>query len=809
LFLRAPAVLLCLLLAAFAPISSGQTSSLTIAKVLIEHVGPATVSDTFIRAHIRVKPGDQYQPVAVDDDVHSLYATGLFRNVQVTLDTSPQGLVLTYKVQANPRITEIRFEGNQKFTDAKLRRKISSKEGEPFDEQKVFTDSQDIQKMYQKVGYSGTTVKYTYTVDEAAGRATVTFHIHETPREKIVRVDFAGARAFSQRRLRRVIKTRKHWIFSWLTGSGVFKEEQFEDDKERLAQFYYDHGYIDFRIKNVQFLHPTPHKMVIRFLIDEGTQYKVGAIKFTGNQIFSTTQITNGLRHLPRIQTDVTKKPKLGPNGLPMDVGDTFTPQGMRDDIQAVEDFYGARGYIDVTPDEGNLTVSRIPNIETGTMDLQFKINEGQKSRIEKIEIRGNVVTKDKVIRRELAVYPGETFDMVRVKLSRQRLLNLTYFSRVDARSEPTSVPDLKNLVVSVDEKNTGNFTLGAGFSSIDELVGFAEVYQGNFDLFNPPTFRGGGQKFRLDVQLGTVRQDYSVSFIEPWFLGRKLALGVDLYYHDWDFQSPNDMYDEYHVGGRLSLTRALGSEFLIGSVFTTLEDVGITLNSPYSRHAVPPNVPIDVLRETGYTFLPRLGASIAYDTRNSVELPNKGQRTELSAEFADDPSGDREFYKLELKTAWYFRGLAKGHVLELVGDTGIADSFTGSDVPFYDRYYLGGLYTLRGFDYRMVSPRGPLSNGLISNEPIGGDSYWFGSAEYSIPIISRLRFAVFYDIGSVQADPYSYDFSDFSDNAGVGLRLNLPIGPLRLDYGIPIHHDKYSGSSGKFQFGVGWHRPF
>jgi len=185
--------------------------------------------------------------------------------------------------------------------------------------------------------------------------------------------------------------------------------------------------------------------------------------------------------------------------------------------------------------------------------------------------------------------------------------------------------------------------------------------------------------------------------------------------------------------------------------------------------------------------------------------LPNKGQRTELAAEYAGGfLGGDKEFYKLELRTAWYFPGFAPGHVIEVVGRTGVADSLISEDVPFYDRYYLGGMYTLRGFKYRRISPRQP---GF--SEPIGGDTFWFGSVEYSIPIIERLRIAAFYDIGNVTADPYSWSIKNYSDNYGFGIRLNLPIGPLRLDYGIPIHHDQYNSSSGQFQFGVGWERPF
>jgi outer membrane protein insertion porin family len=276
----------------------------------------------------------------------------------------------------------------------------------------------------------------------------------------------------------------------------------------------------------------------------------------------------------------------------------------------------------------------------------------------------------------------------------------------------------------------------------------------------------------------------------------------VDLYYRDLGYESPGDVYDVTRGGGRVSLTRALGSDFLIGSVNYTLEDVGILLENGYFAFNTPPSI----YAERGHSLLSRVGASLAYDTRNSVQLPDKGQRTELSGEVVGGPfGGEKDFYKLELKTAWYFKGLAKGHVLELVGRTGVAEAY-GSDesVPFYERFYLGGLYSLRGFEYRSISPRE-----LYFDEPVGGNTYWFGTAEYSIPIIERLRFAVFYDIGAVNVDSYDFSASNFSDNWGVGLRLNLPIGPLRLDYGVPIHHDEYSSGSGRFQFGVGYTREF
>lgn len=786
-------LILVSLSAARAQVAGGR-----VVRTEIKFVGPQSVTEELIRSNVRVKPGDPFLRPAVDDDVRNLYATGLFYNIQVAEARGHDGVTLTYIVQPNPRLTEIKFQGNKKYRNTKLQRKISSKVGEPLNERKLFTDAQEIEKMYQKAGYPGTKVRSFSTVIEETGRATATFEIAESPKVKIIEVEFPGATAFPEKKLRSVIKTRKHWMFSWITGSGYLKEDQMEEDRERLGAFYRDEGYIDFDLHDVQIDNPTPRTMVVRFHITEGRQYRVGSIKFEGNKIFTLTELTNGLRQVHFMKGG---KGELGPNGLPMDVGSVFTPKGLRSNVEAIEDFYGSKGYIDVGNGR-NLSIIKVPNVQSGTMDLEFRLQEGPQSFIEKIEIRGNNRTKDKVIRRELAVYPGEVFDMVRVKRSKQRLEGLQYFEKVDTRPEATDVgPNRKDLVIGVDEKNTGNLSVGAGFSTVDSIVGFAEFSQGNFDLFHPPTFTGGGQKFRLRMQLGTERQDYLASFIEPWFTGRKLALGVDLYYRDLSYESLDDIYDVTRAGARMSLTRALGSDFLIGSVSYTLENVGIHLNGGYNEANTPPSI----YDERGYSLLSRVGGSLAFDTRNSVQLPDKGQRTELSGEIVGGPfGGEEDFYKLELKSAWYFRGFVKGHVLEVVGRTGAADELSGDSVPFYERYYLGGLYSLRGFKYRSVSPRDP-----GYDEPVGGNTYWFGTAEYSIPIIERLRFALFYDIGAVNADSYDFDASNYSDNWGIGLRLNLPIGPLRLDYGFPINHDEYNSGSGRFQFGVGYTREF
>ena len=799
-----------------------QPAGPKIDRVDVKYIGPASVSEPFVRSNIRLKAGAIYLPMATEDDIHALYATGQFYNIRVTAEPADDGgVVLTYVVQVRPRLTDIKIEGNKKLSDSKIRKKITAKVGQPFDEQKMFSDCQEIQKLYEKYGRAGTRVKYVPNIDENAGRGTVTFEITEAQKIKIKEIDFIGTAAFSQKELRKQLKTKRRWMFSWLTGSGVFREDDFDDDHDQLAEFYHSRGYLDFEIKDAKLDHPATNKMVLRFYLYEGRQYKVGSVTFTGNKLFNAEEIQRGLQSVHNFEHS---KDKLGPHGLVMDVGDIFTPGGLDKDTQAIEDFYGSKGYIDVVRGP-TLRAEYIPNVDTGTMDLEFQIKEGEKSHVEKIDIRGNNKTKDKVIRRELAISPGETFDMVRVKISKQRLEGLQYFDKVDMRPEATDPPiaGRKDLIVNVEEENTGNFMLGVGFSSVDALVGYAEVTQGNADLFNPPTFTGAGQKLRLYIALGTERQDYELSFVEPWFLNRKLSFGVDLYRHQWNFESPNNIYDEDRTGMRLSLTRALWSDFLIGSVSYTIEDVGISLNSGFHGGEVPTvggvptltarNVPNAILDQTGDHTYQRFGVTLAYDTRNSTQLPNHGQRTEIDPEIS---IGDTTYYKVEAKTAWYFPGLFKGHVIEAVGRAGIADSLSSGDVPFYDRYYLGGLYSLRGFRYRSIAPReapDPFAIHVVE-DPIGGDSYWMGSVEYSLPIFEKengpgVRFAMFYDVGDVGAQPHSFS-GNFDDNWGFGLHINIPkLGPLRLEYGVPINHDQYNGRSGRFQFGAGFSRPF
>ena len=824
------ALLVCLFLAAFS-----TNAQQKISKIVVENIGPPAASESLVRSNIRSKEGEDYSRLTLDQDIKNLYGTGLFYNVRAAGQNSPQGFVITFVLEGKPRLTDIKFAGNKKYSNSRLKKKLKSKVGEPLNEQRLFADAQAIQEMYEKAGYQKTTVRYETSIDEANGTGTATFVVRETPKIKINDIVFEHATAFKQRQLRKVLKTKRHWMFSWLTGTGVVKEEEFEDDKDRLIEHYQEAGYIDFIIKDIRTNQVSPNKITLTFDLSEGRQYKVGSVEFKGNAIFSTNDFLKGVQEVTNSKPQSVWVRWFSPNRpkttlhLKMVAGQTFTPVGLNRDLDALRDIYGTRGYVDVQHGGATRIIARqIPNPTTGTMDLVYEIEEGDKLYIEKIEIKGNTKTKDRVIRRELAVSPGEVYDMVRVKLSEQRLKNLDYFEKVESTPEDTDVgPTHKNLVIGVDEKSTGNLVVGAGFSSVDAIVGFAEVSEGNFDLFKPPTFRGGGQKFRLRAQLGTERQDYELTFIEPWLFGRKLSLGVNLFHRDLGFVSLNDMYDEVHSGGTLSLTKALGSDFLIGKVSYTFDAVDTKINSGFHTNtllvptvdplhpgfnpttSVPPNISQEIWNERGNRTVSKIGTSLAYDTANSPLLPTRGQHTEFLTEVAGGPlGGDTEFYKLELRTAWFFRGFRTGHVLEFDGRTGVVAGFGAPNhVPISDRFFLGGLESLRGYRYRQVGPTDQFG------EPLGGSTYWYGTMEYSIPVIERIRVAAFYDIGNVYASPYSFSTGPgrglYSDNWGLGLRLDLPIGPLRLDYGIPITHDANISGSGRFQFGVGYRHSF
>ena len=750
--------------------------------VEVKYVGPETVNRAVINANIQTAVGKPFSRDKIEGDVRSLIRTGFFYDVRVFDEPVSDGVKVIFQVQGKATIKEITIEGNKAFNVDRMKRECSQKAGDSLDEQKAYLDSLKMVEVYQKGGWPDAKIDPVVTIDKDTSKAVLKFKITEGPRLFIREVKFEGVKAFPVAQLQKLIKTKHHWWLSWLSSTGVLKDEQFQEDLDILRDFYREKGYIDMEIRGTKFERKGKQWIVVHIEIFEGRQYKVGKVSIEGNKLFRTEVLQRRLKMKP---------------------GTVFTPGGMYKDIKALEDYYGSRGYL-----ETMVRCERDPNVETGGIDLSFSIKEGQLNYIELVQIRGNTKTKDKVIRRELAVQPGDIYDTVLVEKSVERLKNLNFFSKVDTSPEPTSVPNRKNLAISVEEQRTGSVTFGAGFSSVDNLLGYIELTQGNFDLFNWPKFTGAGQKLRLRAQVGLRRQDYVLSFVEPWFLDQKLSLGFDLFDHAISYA--NTEYSQTSLGGDVRLEKAI-NQLTRFSVQYSLQHIQVNIAKNASR---------EMQSQEGDYLRSSVDAGFVYDSRDSVFLTMRGNRTELEAELVGGPVGGTvSDYRLNAKTAFYFPFFDK-HVLQITGSTGVVKAF-GDDasrkrivdedpsplvnlvdvnnVPIFDRYFLGGANNLRGFGYRKVGPKD------VRHEPIGGNTYANATAEYTFPIVERIRGAFFFDIGNVWEESFQYRFSSICSDVGIGIRLNLPIGPLRLDYGYPLQSVGNAGNAGKIQFSMGY----
>ena len=592
------------------------------------------------------------------------------------------------------------------------------------------------------------------------------------------------------RRLKKKMETGVWHAFSWLLGTGRLKNDQFDEDLDKLRDYYREQGFLDVEIAEdkVTFDYPSPSKLAITIRINEGRQYRIGNITFVGNKTLPETL----LRLMIRQQT-----------------GMIFRPSKLDKDVESLEDFHGRGGYLDT-----RVRLVRKPNMETGNIDIEYNIEEGEKFLVESVKIEGNTYTKSIVILRELVLGPGDIFDKVRMKISKLRLDNSRFFEEgtVNVIDESTNIPGRKNLKVSVREGRTGNVTFGAGFSSLEKATVFAEFTQSNFDLFNRKSFfRGDGQKFRLRLQLGSQSSQIVLAFEEPWFLERELSLGFELSRATSEYNS--SFYDEIRTGGSVYMRKRLFG-LLEGIASYTFQVVDIT-NLDEGAPAIYREI-------EGQTTVSRLGLTLLRDTRNKMINTTNGYRAEFTTELAGGPlGGDTNYYRLEFKGSKFIPVFAfQRQVLALLGRTGVVESFGKSkelktlpgafnedgtpfqyvpDVPPFDRYFLGGPETLRGFEFRTVGPKDDRTG-----EPVGGKTYGFFSAEYSMDIVKPVRFAIFYDAGFVNRDAYDFNPRDFNDNFGIGIRLMVAGAPLALDYGIPLTGDKDNRRGNQFNFSFG-----
>src|SRR6266550_3050826 len=734
----------------------------TIRSMDVQYTGPATISRERILAQMRTKIGQLYSNEVVQEDIKALYKTGYVRNVRIFAQPQGDGVKVIVAVQTNAVLREIEINGAERVKPKRLRKEIKVRLNQAVNEQALEEARQKIIEVYQGKGYNDVSVQFRVDpIDEKRGTARVVFTVTEGVKGAISQIRFEGNAHASQAALRKQMKTRGRTFIYFMDKTGRLDEVQLEQDLDKVREYYQNHGFIDVEIKEVRKDRTPKGPMIITIVIAEGPQYHVRKLTISGYE--HSTE--------PRVRAFLKLKE-----------GSVYSPKQLRDDAKAVADAYGSGGYVDlvITP-EGTPAGPAL-------IDVHYTIEEGTRSFVNRVNIEGNTRTKDKVIRREVLVAPGDVFNTVRVDTTKKRLENLGYFAKVETYPEEIDIPGRKDLTILVQEKRTGSLSFGGGFSTVDKLVGFAELTQGNFDLFNWPSFTGGGQKFRLRLQYGTQRKDFVLALTEPYFLDRRLSLSGQLFYTEANYLSAE--YDQRNYGFSTELRKPINS-YIYASLGYMLQDIDI--------FNVASSASDFIQSQKGSSVESKIFGSVVFDSRDNVLLSHRGQRITFSPFIAGGfLGGDTQVYALALEGSQYFH-LPKDLILLINGEIATVSQWgNGTDVPIYERLFLGGSNNLRGFPFREVGPQD--ENG----EPLGGKTMARTTIEWTFPIIEKARGALFYDMGFVNSDAWSFGFNHMASDIGIGLRLDLPIGPLRLDYGYPIQRDGYNGG-GHFNFNVGY----
>jgi len=743
--------------------------------------GPKHVSEDAVMAHMKLRKGMQFDQRSLDASIRSLYGSGLYDFVEAQKSINSSGKMdIEFFIVPKYKISQVIFSGNSEYSATRLQDQIESYSGGMLDDRVVKRDVDKLLEYYRKKGYSLAKINYAIERNDEAGTGVVRFEIQEGGDIMIQNISFEGNEHVESDVLLDQMKTGTWWfIASYITDIGRLNDDDFQADMERLRQYYRNEGFLDVEIdeSKVKFEFPDPDEpgdMDIIIPIVEGRQYKIGETNFRNNTLFSS-----------EILQEFVNYNKLSK-------GNIFSPKRVDALVEDIKNYYGQYGYIETI-----VRALRRPNIETGDIDLTIDIIESDKYYLESISIQGNTKTRSEVIIRELAFAPGEVFDLVRMEASEDRLKNTRYFEEVTLSPEVTNIPNRRNLRIIVKEGRTGNLTFGAGFSTVESFVATAEVSQSNFDYTNYKNyFQGNGQKFRIRGSIGTESSQVIIGFEEPWVFNRELAFGFELYRTDSGYYS--DEYNELRTGMTYYLRKRI-IEYIEGRLAYTLENVDI--------YDVASDAAQEIKDESGNRSISEVSLSFLRDTRDNVMMPTTGTRFELVQTVAGGPlMGQTNLYRIEFRGGSWFRMgdyweplSFCNQVFSIVGRTGSVMGYGGKDVPFFEKYFLGGAYNLRGFEYRKVGPIDP-----TTDEPLGGNTFGFLSFEYSFQIFEPVRIAAFYDVGFVNSPSWDWAVSGYNDDVGIGLRILLMGAPMRIDLGMPVTSGPYNDDGLQFNFSFG-----
>ncbi len=752
--------------------------------VAVKHLGGPPIESAFVLAHLVSKIGDEYDSYRVTRDVEALYKTHRFSYVGVEMlpgDRS-KGVGLIYHVHTRMILKgSPTLKGNKKFRDGKVQDLLNLTNGDFIDDASVALRAAVIRDEYRKKLYPDATVVGEMTVvDEDAGFATLRFTIKEGRRVKVGDVVFEGNTVFTDSDLRPSIKTKRLLNpFSWFSRQ-PYEEEKLQLGLDAIRDKYQNVGYLDVVVSP-----PVPTRREegtatdLAISINEGRAYEFGEVDIRNVTLFPNIEIEDLVTFQP---------------------GDVAAMDALRRSRTAIQLFYGNRGYINA---DARPVLSA--DEKTGLVDVKFMIREGDLVKIRNVYIRGNTVTRDKVVRRELGIFPGDDYHLQKVKQSENNIRRLGFFSTVVSFDERLPDAQQRDLIFRVEEKQTGQFMVGAGFSSIDKVVGYMEFQQGNFDLFGwPPT--GGGQKLKLSLSTGSTRNEYSLSFIEPWFLNERRSLGVDLFRRELKYPD----YDAKRTGVKFRYTVPLswGDNNRVTASYR-LQQVEVTDVADTNEYFLADGESFYFSEEQN-ELQSTVGLGFTHDTRDNYFVPTDGSRVRINGDLTGGPfGGEANFMELRFD-ANRFIPVWGGHVVSFRGQYHVIDPFGDTEeVSILDRYYLGGGKSLRGFEWRDVGPKAFRIDDGASDEvihrPVGGQTRAVASAEYTIPVSDGLRFAVFIDAGNVYEDSFASDFSEYAASAGVGVRLDVPGFPIRLDLATDLRKDDEFTETDTWSFNIGF----
>ena len=723
----------------------------TIAKIAIK--GNLAIEADAIKAVIKISEGKPLITEDVRGAIKAIFEMGYFTDVQAETSDTEGGKELAFIVSERPQIRDIEFKGNKEIEKDKLKELLTFKANTILDLNKIRESISKIKTEYENSGYYVADVQYKIeTVGE--NQIKLVFEINENDKVLVKRIILLGNKEYNDDALKKIMQTKEGSWSSWISSKGTFKENMLRGDVEILSSHYLNNGYIQASVEEPQvFLTPDKRWIYITIRIEEGKKFWLGKIDFKGDILDSVD--------------DLSKNVKLKE-------GDVFSRDRLRQDIVSLTDMYGDKGYA-----FANIVPLTTLDHEKRIVNITFDISKGELVYFERILITGNVKTRDKVIRRELKVAEGELYHGTRLKKSRQKVNNLGFFDEVNLSTERGSSTNKLNLIIDIKERPTGTLSVGAGYSSIDSFVMMGSVSQGN--LF------GRGQKLQLSAEFGEKRKTYNLGFTEPRLLDTEISAGFDIY----NLEKQYTDFTKKSNGGDIRFGFPLGFEETRGYLTYRYEESEIfDISTSAGKY---------ITDQAGRNTLSSITASIVRDTRDSYLAPMSGSNNSASTEVAGGFfGGTRSFVKHLGNSSWFYPVFWDTSVM-LHGAIGYAEGTEGKELPIDERFFVGGMNTVRGFDPRSLGPKD--ENGIV----IGGNKELIFNVEYLFPLAKEagLRGVIFYDAGNAFGDNEVYDIESLRTSAGYGIRWYSPIGPLRLEWGYNLN-PKDGEKLSRWEFSIG-----